>query len=49
MIHQVQVDLASVGLKYSGGYKVTDLFDGTDYGVVTGDDVIPVDVAPTGE
>jgi len=48
MPFRVQLDLASVGLKYSGGYKVTDLFDGTDYGVVTGDDVIPVDVAPTG-
>jgi len=48
MPFRVLFNLPSVGLNYEGGYKVTDLFDGTDYGVVKGDDVIPVNVAPTG-
>ncbi|KAF2355717.1 Glycoside hydrolase family 27 [Trinorchestia longiramus] len=45
---EVSVTLAELGLTYPGGYSITDLFDGVNYGVVEPSKRFKVDVNPSG-
>ena len=47
-ILQVSVTLRELGLGFSGGYAVTDLFDSVHYGTVLPDKRFKVDVNPSG-
>lgn len=44
----MSVTLSELGLTYKGGYTISDLFDGVNYGVVEPEKRFKVDVNPSG-
>ena len=46
---EVSVINRELGLTHSAGYLVEDLYTNKDYGILTADDKITVDVNPSGE
>ena len=46
---RVRVPLTKLGIDHMGGYSARDVFEGTSMGVMSPDDVLQVDVNPTGQ
>ena len=44
----MSISVSDLGLKDSGGYKITEVFDGTDLGTFKPSDTFKVYVNPTG-
>merc|ERR1711970_542091 len=45
---RVKVPLTKLGIDHMGGYSARDVFEGTSMGILSPDDVLQVDVNPTG-